>query len=90
MLMAGQVWVDPDGNEILITVGDTRPVAPEDERVYRSGVIIGASTLDRCILVAGPSPWGRDVPWMDTREAPFHLPEPVPEGWAPSALFAGR
>jgi hypothetical protein len=52
--MPGQVWVRDDGREQLIT----------------GAINVG---LTPCwpppgeVLVAGPTPWGRDVPWADCR-----------------------
>lgn len=46
--MPGQVWLRADGREYLVTGGDTTPDLLPSEFVA---------------LLAGPSPWGRDVPW---------------------------
>ena len=46
--MPGQVWLRADGREHLVTGGDTTP-----------DMLLGEFVA----LLAGPSPWGRDVPW---------------------------
>lgn len=58
--MAGQVWATPDGSQV--------PVGYIHKGQDAAGFRVWPPT--GCVLVAGPTPWGRDVPW-------------APVGWRP-------
>lgn len=71
-LMAGQVWMWPGGEEHVVT------------KVYGhdvGGCVLGNGSSYRgkewpppsAILVAGPTPWGRDVPWWTLAHAQQHF-----------------
>ena len=66
-LMPGQVWV-VNGDEVLLP-----SLIPSQHRPFIAvwPIVCDGVEIDPfkgAILVAGPTPWGRDVPWMDTRE----------------------
>jgi hypothetical protein len=68
--MPGQVWAYPDGAEVCLIGVDVPPEMPPDAwgRARFSPRMWHEKGNDvwpppGAILVAGPTPWGRDIPW---------------------------
>jgi hypothetical protein len=78
--MEGQVWVGGPRPTGLVARVETMPGGwvvfwggTDEERHYGAAATgLGAWPPERAVLVAGPTPWGRDVPWH-------------PAGWRPAA-----
>lgn len=65
--VAGQVWVLRDGDQAsVVAVSRGWATLIRTDNVAVAGTF-GVSSAEwppfRALLVAGPSPWGRDVPW---------------------------
>ncbi len=66
--MTGQVWVWPGGEENVIGKVYSREVGG---CLFANGLSYSAEQWPPlgAVLVLGPTPWGRDVPWMPAGRA---------------------